>query len=168
MEFRKANKRDIENIMPIIKHGQDFLKEQGVNQWQDNYPDRETIEKDIESGYGYIVEDDSQLVATVALSFDGEVTYEKIYDGQWLTDYDYCLIHRMSIHKDKRGSGISSFMLNSIFSLCREKGIKSIKVDTHRENIPMQQYLKKNGFQYCGVIYILDGDERLAFEKVLN
>lgn len=168
MKFRKANKNDIENIMPIIKQGQDFLREQGVNQWIDNYPDKDIIEEDIQKEYGYIVEEESQILATAAISFDGEVTYEKIYDGKWLTNGDYCVIHRMAIHKDKRGSDVSTFMMNSMESLCKEKGVKSIKVDTHRRNIPMQQYLKKNGFDYCGVIFLSDGDERLAFEKILK
>lgn len=168
MEFRKAIEIDIANIMPIIKHGQDFLREQGVNQWVNNYPNEETIRTDINNGYGYVVEKDSQIVGTVAISFDGEITYEKIHEGEWLTDYDYCVIHRMAIHKDRRGSGISSFIMDNIDSICKQKDIKSIKVDTHRNNLPMQQYLKKNGFKYCGIIYLLNGDERFAFEKILN
>lgn len=169
VKFRKAIKRDIENIFSIIEHGQAYLKEQGVAQWQDNYPNKETIEHDIENGYAYVVEEASELIGTVALSFDGEITYNKIFDGQWLSLYDdYCVIHRMAIHKAWRGSGISSFMMHSIISLCKDKGIQSIKVDTHRNNMPMQQYLEKKGFQYCGVIYLLDGDERLAYEKLLG
>lgn len=167
MKFRKASKIDIEDIMAIIKHGQNFLKEQGVEQWQNNYPNYDSIHKDIEKGYGYIVEMDKELVATVALSFDGEITYKKIYEGEWLSDYDYCVIHRMAIHKEKRGSGIASFMMDNINKLCQEKGIRSIKVDTHRDNIPMQKYLEKNGFKHCGIIYVTDGSERLAFEKIL-
>lgn len=167
MKFRKATKADVEEIMSIIKHGQDYLKEQAVEQWQNNYPNFQSIHKDIENGYGYIVEMDKQIVGTVALSLDGEITYKKIYKGEWLSDYDYCVIHRMAIHKEKRGSSISSFMMNNINNLCQEKGIRSIKVDTHRDNLPMQKYLEKNGFIYCGIIYVVDGTERLAFEKIL-
>lgn len=167
VKFIKAKLDNIESIITVINHGQEFLKEQGVNQWQNNYPNEQIIKTDIDKGYAYIVEEKNQIVGTVALSFDGEITYDQIYDGEWLTDYDYCVIHRMAIHRDKRGRGISVFMMNSIELLCRSRGIKSIKVDTHRNNIPMQQYLKRCGFKYCGIIYLLDGDERLAFEKIL-
>lgn len=167
MKFRKAVFTDLENIMSIIKDGQDYLKKQGINQWQNNYPNREVIENDIANGYSYLVEEGSNLVATVAISFDGEITYNKIHDGQWLSSSDYCVIHRMAIHKEKRGSQVSSFMMKSIELLCIEKNIMSIKVDTHRKNTPMQQYLKKNHFKYCGLIYLSDGDERLAYEKIL-
>ena len=154
--------------MPIIKDGQDFLKEQGVNQWQDNYPNMDIIRNDINNGHGYIVEDESQIIATLAISFDGEATYYKIYEGQWLSNGDYSVVHRLAIKKTRRGSDLSSFIMDSIETLCKDKGIYSIKIDTHRGNIPMQQYLIKNGFKYCGIIYLLDGDERLAFEKLLN
>lgn len=30
----------------------------------------------------------------------------------------------------------------------------------------MQNMLKKNGFTYCGRIYVEDGGERLAFQKL--
>ena len=168
MKFRQASQNDLARIMPIIKDGQDFLKEQGVNQWQDNYPNMDIIRNDINNGHGYIVENESQIIATLAISFDGEPTYHKIYEGQWLSNEDYSVVHRLAIKKNRRGSDLSSFIMDSIETLCKGKGIYSIKIDTHRGNIPMQQYLIKNGFKYCGIIYLLDGDERLAFEKLLN
>jgi hypothetical protein len=30
----------------------------------------------------------------------------------------------------------------------------------------MQRGLKRCGFEYCGIIHLASGDERLAFEKV--
>ena len=45
------------------------------------------------------------------------------------------------------------------------KGIKNIKIDTHEDNLIMQKLLEKNSFKYCGVIYLLDGSKRIAFEK---
>ena len=52
--------------------------------------------------------------------------------------------------------------------LCKERGIPSIKIDTHEQNLGMQHILRKNGYTYCGVIYVEDGTKRLAYEKVLT
>ena len=49
----------------------------------------------------------------------------------------------------------------------RKNNAASIRVDTHRDNLPMQRMLQKNGFIYCGIIYLADGKERFAFEKPL-
>jgi hypothetical protein len=32
----------------------------------------------------------------------------------------------------------------------------------------MRHNILKHGFTYCGIIYLLSGDERLAYQKVVN
>lgn len=32
----------------------------------------------------------------------------------------------------------------------------------------MQHLLDKNGFKYCGIVYVEDGTERIAYQKVVN
>ena len=41
-----------------------------------------------------------------------------------------------------------------------------VRVDTHRDNEPMKRAIMRRGFSYCGVIYLANGDERLAYEIV--
>jgi RimJ/RimL family protein N-acetyltransferase len=41
----------------------------------------------------------------------------------------------------------------------------NIRIDTHRDNQIMQHVILKQGFTYCGIIYLLSGDERLAYQK---
>lgn len=39
-------------------------------------------------------------------------------------------------------------------------------IDTHRDNKIMQHNITKHSFTYCGIIYLLSGDERLAYQYV--
>lgn len=168
MIFRKAVKADIDNIMSIIKQAQAYFKVQGIDQWQNNYPNDETISKDIANEYGYVLVIDGKIVGTTAVSFDGEKTYDRIYNGQWLSDRSYAVIHRMAVDEDFKGQGLSSLMVKKIEALSLENKIHSIKVDTHEKNLPMQRTLQKNGFQYCGIIYLEDKSKRIAFEKLIQ
>lgn len=167
MEFRKAGKTDINNIMKIIKQAQAYFKKQSINQWQNNYPNAEIISKDIDDKNSYVLLKDNNIVATAAVSFDGEKTYESIYDGQWISNNEYAVIHRIAVDNNYKGLGLSSQIMKNVEKLCLNKGVYSIKVDTHEENLSMQKLLKKNKFQYCGVIYLEDGSKRIAFEKTL-
>lgn len=167
MEFRKAFKSDANSIMNIIKQAQDYFKEQGIDQWQNNYPNYEIVCNDIANNYGYVLLKDNIIIGTAAVSFDGEKTYEHIYDGEWISDGEYVVIHRIAIDSKYKGKGLASFILEKVEKICLEKNIHSIKIDTHRENLAMQKLLKKNGFKYCGIIYLEDGSERIAFEKSL-
>lgn len=165
LNFRKTVKADIDNVMVVIKQAQDYFKEQGINQWQNNYPNSDTINNDIVNGHSYVLLKDDNIVATVAVSFDGESTYNNIYEGKWITNDKYAVIHRIAVDNTYKGLGLSSEIIKKIEELCLSKDVHSIKVDTHKENLPMQKVFKKNNFEYCGIIYLLDGNERIAFEK---
>jgi len=60
----------------------------------------------------------------------------------------------------KSGAGVGAFCLNWCFE---QRG--NIRVDTHHDNAPMQRLLDKLGFTYCGIIWLANGEERLAFQK---
>ena len=167
MEFRKTVKSDINKIMEIIKQAQEYFKEQGIDQWQNNYPNVETINNDIDNEYSYVLLKDNKIVATLAVSFDEEKTYNFIEQGKWITNDKYAVIHRVAVDNDYKGLGISSQIIKYVEKLCLNKGINSIKVDTHEDNISMQKLLKKNEFEYCGVIYLEDKSKRIAFEKTI-
>lgn len=166
MEFRKAVKTDIERIMEIIKDAQEYFKGENIDQWQGDYPNRENIKEDIQNGYGYVLSKENTIVAIVALVFDGEETYNSIYNGSWLSDGKYATIHRMAVDTSYKGIGIASIVLKEIDKICLKRGMRSIKVDTHEENLSMEKFLRENGFYYCGIIYLKDGSKRMAFEKV--
>ena len=86
-------------------------------------------------------------------------TYVRIYEGQWLNEAPYGVVHRITSDGTIRGA--ASFCLNWAFNKCG-----NLKIDTHRDNIVMQHLLDKNGFKYCGVVYLENGSERIAYQKV--
>lgn len=167
MEFKKAVEADIDSIINIIKQAQFYFKQQGINQWQNNYPNVETISNDITNKSSYVLLKDNIIVATVAVFFDGEKTYDYIHEGEWTKNNEYAVIHRIAIENNYKGLGLSSEIIKNVEQLCLNKNIYSIRIDTHEENLSMQNLLKKNKFQYCGIIYLEDKSKRIAFEKIL-
>lgn len=167
MTLRKGEKKDIDQILLIIEGAKEALKSMGIDQWQNGYPNREIIEEDIDSREAYILEEDGLVKAYGFLTFDGEESYNNIYDGEWLSQEIYGTIHRIAVKSSEKGRGISHKFLESMEKICIKKEIKSIKIDTHRDNKIMQNMLSKNNYTYCGIIYLEDGSERLAFEKIL-
>ncbi|WP_338587506.1 GNAT family N-acetyltransferase [Clostridium baratii] len=166
MKLRKSVNEDINNIMQIIDEAKEALKEQGIDQWQNGYPNADVIRNDILNNDSYVFIKNNEIVATSAVSFDGEKTYDKIYDGNWISNDEFAVIHRIAISNKYKGRGIASEIIKMIEAICLDKDVHSIKVDTHEFNIPMQKLLKKNDFKYCGVIYLEDKSKRVAFEKI--
>ena len=168
MLFRKANFEDMPAMMLLIAQAQAFLSHLHVNQWQNGYPSQEIIEQDIRDENAWILEDNLALIAMVVVTFDVEPTYLQIYKGAWLTDGDYAVIHRLTVHDQWKGKGIGTQLFEKIESLVRTKGTPSIKIDTHQDNFVMQKLLTRFGYHYCGEIVLADGQPRLAYEKVIR
>jgi GNAT superfamily N-acetyltransferase len=164
--FRKATLSEINPIWDILQQAIIRRKIDGSNQWQDGYPNLEVVKKDIEKEAGYVLTEDEKIIGYIAVLINDEPAYEKI-EGEWLTNNDFVLFHRVAISEDYLGRGLAKMMINHIEDFAVENNIKSIKADTNFDNDAMLNIFEKIGYKYCGQVY-LRGNPRRAFEKVLN
>ena len=86
-------------------------------------------------------------------------TYQVIDNGHWLSDEPYGTIHRIA------GDGTIHGVLEIAVNYCK-KQISHLRIDTHHDNKIMQHVIEKNGFKKCGIIYVKDGSERIAYELI--
>jgi hypothetical protein len=161
-QIREAIITDLPAIMPVIDAARELMHRSGnVNQWINGYPSEEAIASDIDRDGGFVVIDDERIVAYFAFLPSPEPTYAKIYEGAWMNDEPYYVIHRLASLPDVHG------IWNSILEWAFER-TTTLRVDTHRDNHIMQHNILKHGFTYCGIIYLLSGDERLAYQKTIR
>lgn len=165
MNFRKARKEDIENILKIISHAKEYMKKNNSTQWNENYPNKETIINDIEKNIGYVLMVENLIRGYMVVDFFDDEIYKNI-KGKWKTFGNYASIHRCAIHKELRGQGYGSELFKFAEKLALSKNIRSVRVDTAPENETMKHLFNKNGYEYCGTIFI-DG-EKIAYEKLLT
>lgn len=169
--FRPATQADLPSIMRIIAQAQAYLAAQGIDQWQDGYPDEDVMRTDIRGGHGYVLTEDGRVIGLAAIVVGDEPSYAEIHDGAWTTQPQYACIHRVALDMERRGSGAANDLMKSAEDVIREHGITSVRIDTHRDNCVMQGMLARNGYTPCGVIYLCDGNERgaerIALEKTL-
>lgn len=160
MHIRKAGPEDLDILMDIFAGAKTFMEKTGNgNQWIAGYPSRELIARNIRDGDSYVCLDDAgEIVATFFFKIAPDETYARIYDGQWLNDKPYGVVHRLA--GSGKVKGISDHCLAWCFDQC-----KNIRIDTHKDNQVMRHVLVRNGYVYCGIIYIKNGTQRLAFQK---
>lgn len=153
--------------MTLIEYGRAFLKAQGIDQWQGEYPNEADILQDIHQQKGYFLTDGTNYMAYLCLDPDGEPTYMEI-KGQWLTplEQQYLVIHRLAFDPAFRGQGLSAAVFALAEDFCREQGIQSIRVDTDPQNKIMQRSIKSAGYVECGTI-LFAGSDKIAFEKLV-
>lgn len=149
MYVRRSNMEDIPAMMELYAQARVFMRENGnPNQWDENYPSRELLEKDIAFGNSYIVEDDEKnLAATFAFIKGEDPTYYGIENGAWLNHEPYGTIHRLAGNTSYHG------IASGCISWCKSQ-IGNLRADTHEDNKIMQHLLEKNGFVRCGIIHL--------------
>lgn len=165
MEFRNAFNEDLNGMMTIIKQAQDYFKKNNIDQWQNNYPNIKVVKNDIENKNAYVMTENDEVIAMAVISFDGEETYNVI-QGKWLSQNKFAVIHRIAVLQDFKGIRLACTILKNAKIMCLNRNVHSIRIDTHKDNLSMQRLLSKNGFKYCGIIHLKDGNERMAFEKI--
>lgn len=165
--IRIARISDLSEIMDIILFAKQCRKEDGSTQWQNGYPDKETILMDIRDLQGYVFLVKERIVAYAAVIIGIEPSYDHLEGGHWLTqDSSYLVIHRMAVKKGMKGKGIAIAFFQEIEQWAENRRVKSIRVDTNFDNPVMLHIIDRLDYQYCGEVFY-DGDPRKAFEKVL-
>lgn len=160
MEIKRTTEKDISTVVDIYNDARIYMRKNGnLHQWADGYPQEVDIRNDIKNRNSYIVTENNNIIGTFAFIQGPDPTYAEIYNGKWLNNAPYYVIHRIAVSEHKKG--VASYIFKECFKICA-----NLRVDTHRDNIPMQNVLKKNGFEYCGIIYLLSGDERLAYQRI--
>lgn len=166
MVLRKALYAEQPVIWEILQQAIEQRKKDGSEQWQNGYPNEQTVYDDIANGYAYVLMENDAVIAYAAIIAGVEPAYTDII-GKWLTDGGYIAIHRVATHNAVKGRGVASILFKMIEGLCIEAGVYSIKVDTNFDNIPMLKILDRLGYTYCGEIFF-SGAPRRAYEKVIT
>lgn len=169
MRIRQSTYDDIPRIMELFAAARGIMRSDGnMEQWSGEYPQESVARADIDLGHSFVVEaDDSvtgmpSVVGTFAFIPDIEPTYNKIFEGQWLdADGPYATIHRLASTPDSHGVAYECFRW--AYEQCTRNG-RSLRIDTHRDNRIMRHVIARFGFRYCGIIYLLDGNPRLAYQ----
>ena len=164
MEIRHSTEKDFTQIMEIYDYARRFMAEHGnPNQWgPTHWPPEQLIHNDILSGTSYVCVHEKRVVGTFFFltGMDIEPVYRHIENGKWMNDSAYGVVHRLA--GDGSVKGIGEFCLKWAYRQCGH-----LRIDTHGDNIVMQNLLKKMGFTHCGTIYVEeDKYPRLAYEKL--
>ena len=156
MEIRKVSAQDLDQIMQIYENAKAFMRENGnKDQWGDDYPSRELIEQDLDDMY--LCMEENQIACVFYYKKDEDEEYGQI-NGKWLNDEPYAVVHRVASTGIIKGA--ASYCLDWAYSQ-----IPNLRMDTYRDNIPMQKLLEKCGFQYCGSFERLGTDKWMAYHK---
>lgn len=158
--IRKALENDLLEIKSIVAKARELMKASGnINQWVDGYPSIDVLLSDIRSGNAYLLFQEDKAIAYFAMIDGPDPTYNFIAEGNWLNNDSYGVLHRIASNGEAKG------VFKEILIYASEH-YSNIRIDTHHDNKIMQRLLEKNGFVYCGIIFLTNGSPRLAYQRI--
>lgn len=166
MEIRKLKQEEINDVLEIIEEAKVYFRSINSPQWQNGYPNQSSIEQDYELGNAYVVADENKVVAYAAIIMGHDSNYDKI-DGKWISEGPYGVMHRVCVKNEYKGQGLAHLLFTKMEEMIKERGWKSARIDTHELNANMIHCIGKEQFTKCGIVWMSDGSERLAFEKLI-
>ena len=158
MTVRKGTAADLPAALAIYERARAYMRETGnPNQWKTVNPPRETLEEDVRRQQLYLLVDGEEIHGVFALIPGEDPTYGVI-EGAWLNDAPYAAIHRVASAGKRRG------ILAECVAFCAGRH-DQLRIDTHADNRIMQHLLEKLGFVRCGIIHLLNGEPRIAYQR---
>ncbi|MBO5563918.1 MAG: N-acetyltransferase [Bacteroidales bacterium] len=158
-------------VLPVFEAAKAIMRADGnFHQWAaPGFPGAELLQRDVERGGAFLIEGPAEdrlardvtaaagrrIVGYFALLPSPEPTYARI-DGAWVTGEPYGVLHRIASYPEIHG------IFQTVIAFAKRR-YAHLRIDTHRDNHIMQHLIAKAGFTYCGVIFLEDGSERLAY-----
>ena len=167
MIIRKANKKDLNNIMKMYKSCVTGMLKNGINQWDDIYPNTEIISEDLNVRTYYVAEIDGTIVGGVNIDKNQDNTYLAI---NWKDKSDsFLVVHRLGVKEEFWNKKIGKNMMLFSEKLVIEKGLKSIRLDTYSGNPKAMEFYRRLGYSELGTIDLKpDKDKYYCFEKIIK
>lgn len=164
-EFRQAQPQDLPGLYRFYQDTVQRMNQQGIDQWDDMYPDEITLREDVDKQEMYMLTDGDELVAAVVLNEEQDPHY-------WSVDFQYCtgrigVIHRLCVGAGHQGKGYGKQILQCSEEFFRKQGYSAIRLDAFPQNAPAIRLYTNMGYRRCGRILLRKGVFH-CFEKLLN
>jgi len=167
MIIRKAQNTDLDNIMKMYKSCVTGMIKNGIDQWDDTYPDTETIVQDLENQTYYVVEEKGEIIGGINIDQNQDPTY---LDINWEdSSNQFFVVHRLAVKEEFWNKKIGKDLMIFTEKLVTEKGLKSIRLDTYSGNPKAMEFYIRLGYRELGSINLKpDKNEYYCFEKIIR
>ena len=166
--IRLAYFSDLNSIKKLTEACAKDMISKKIFQWNEHYPSREVLEKDIKNKELYVTEINNSVVGCVMFSKLKDEVYNKI---EWLTqDQNNLYIHRLAVDPINQKKGFARSMMNFAEEQAAKMNCVSIRLDTFSKNPRNSKFYKSRDYVQLGDVYFLKQSEFPfhCFEKIIK
>lgn len=162
--IRPATDGDVDSVLALVRTCVQHMRFHGIEQWDDLYPDRDTIEEDVHPCEAFVATRRAELIGYVALSPSQDPEYA---DVPWTyTVGPFVVIHRLMVDPAIQGSGFAKLLMGFAEAHALASGFRTVRLDTFVGNPKALRLYERLGYREAGTIKHRTGRFR-CFEKEL-
>lgn len=167
--MRMAEEKDMNRLNDLYGHCIRALDEQEIYQWNDQYPNRQTLVTNLARRSQFVFEDNGELLGAVCLNEEQALEWGAV---DWSDNDKKCLIvHALVVSPKHQGNGYGQKFLEIYEAYAVSKGYKGIRLDAFSENPIANRFYKKNNYVKVGQVvfdYKPEGHQvYYCYEKML-
>ena len=174
IQIRKAAAEDLSTIERIYEdaHREEESGRTTTGWGRGVYPVRKTAEDALKREELYVLEDEKGVQGTAIINHIQVDVYEK---GEWeveAKDDELLVIHTLVISALAKGKGYGPAFVEYYERMAREKGCRSLRLDTNARNKAARKMYRKLGCREIGIVPTvfngIEGVDLVLIEKDLS
>lgn len=135
------------------------------------YPAEDDLAAHIASGTMYLGLVGTRAAAAAVLTAGEDPMYADAAWKEKAEDREVSCLHLFAVHEDFRRLGISGEMLEGLMACARENGVRLLRLDVVKGNLPAEKLYLRHGFRFAEereVFYEDTGEIRVRlYERLL-
>lgn len=153
MEIVKAELHHLDHLMKLFDAAMTRLHENGIDQWDEEYPNRDVIRSDLEEGCLFGIVDEVgalQYIGAIAMNEQEDTDYSAIpWDD---ANGKVLYLHRLVVHPEHQGKGIGRTLLQFAEATAARNGYSSIRLDAYCGNPIALNLYERYGYTRKGEV----------------
>ncbi|NER14299.1 GNAT family N-acetyltransferase [Leptobacterium flavescens] len=145
MNIRLASENDIERVLKVTRACNLHMRTNGIAQWTDDYPSRESFKLDVSRKELYVLESKNKVIGCIVISTYMDEVYKPV---RWLTpNKNNIYVHRLAVDPGEQGKGLAQKLMDYAENYARMNKFVSLRLDTFSQNPRNQKFYEVRGYK---------------------
>jgi GNAT superfamily N-acetyltransferase len=165
MKIIEARQDHIPAVAGLLSACMRTMRNNGIDQWDDIYPNEEVVTRDVNDLSLYVLEENDLYIGAVSLNQEQDVAYQQV---NWLGGEPVLVVHRLCIDPNYQGAGLGSRLMDFAEEHAKRNAYASIRLDAYTGNPAAFKLYERRGYRKAGQVYFPRRTlPFFCFEKIL-
>lgn len=151
MKIVKASKSHIQTVFNLLRDCAQDMRNNGIMQWNENYPTYEHVVNDVEDGIVHLAIIDDKIAGTISIDDTQSPEYKTI-DWKY-TEGTIMVVHRLAVSPRFQKHGIGRQLMDFALNYALENNYAAIRLDAYSKNERTINFYRNRNYEYRGDIF---------------